>query len=214
MFDGPFAESMLFKAQHKKLIKIELIDLRKFGIGPRKTVDDTPYGGGGGMVLRPEPIAAAVVQAKQSNSAAKVVLLAPSGQQFVQALASQLSRESGLILICGRYEGVDERVTSLVDLELSIGDYVLTGGEIPAMAVVDAVSRLIPGVLGGAASAEVESFSDGHTLEYPQYTKPEDWNGLKVPPVLLSGHHAEVAEWRQAQALKKTASRRAGRTSK
>jgi len=210
MFDGPFAESMLLKAQNKGLISVELIDLRQFGLGPRKTVDDTPYGGGDGMVLRPEPIAAAIETAQQTNDKAKIILLTPSGQRLRQPLVRQLVAESGLILVCGRYEGVDERVASLVDVELSVGDYVLTGGEIPAMVVVDAVSRLIPGVLGGETSAEIESFADGETLEYPQYTKPASWRGLVVPEVLLSGHHGEVLKWRADQAAKRTRGR-AGR---
>lgn len=207
MFAGPFAESMLFKAQKQKLVEIELINLRQFGIGPRKTVDDTPYGGGDGMVLRPEPIAAALDKAKHNDPAAKVILLSAAGQRLRQPLVQELSQSKGLILVCGHYEGVDERVTSLVDMELSIGDYILTGGEIPAMLVVDAVSRLLPGVLGGEHSAEVESFSDGQTLEYPQYTKPATWKGLAVPKVLLSGHHAEIQRWRDDQAAKKTQKR-------
>lgn len=212
MFDGPFAESMLLKAQKKGLVDITLIDLRQYGLGPRKTVDDTPYGGGDGMVLRPEPIAAALDQAKQSDPDAKVILLTPTGQRLRQSLVRRLSEFSGLILICGRYEGVDERVANLADLELSIGDYILTGGEIPAMVVVDAVSRLVPGVLGGEQSAAIESFSKGQTLEYPQYTRPEDWQGQKVPKVLLSGDHGAIAKWRKQQAAKKTARRRADRT--
>lgn len=208
MFEGPFAESMLLKAQKKGLVDIEIIDLRQYGLGPRKTVDDTPYGGGDGMLLRPEPIAAALEAAKKSNAGAKVILLTPSGEKYSQSSAKSLSFEAGLVIICGRYEGVDERVATLVDYEYSIGDFVLTGGEIPAMAIVDSVVRLIPGVLGGAGSAEIESFADGQTLEYPQYTKPETWNGLRVPSVLLSGNHQEIAKWRADQAAKKTSLRR------
>lgn len=212
MFEGPFAESMLLKAQKKGLVDIEIIDLRQYGLGKRKTVDDTPYGGGDGMLLRPEPIAAALEAAKKSNPRAKVILLTPSGERYNQSSARSLSSKAGLIIICGRYEGVDERVVTLVDYEYSIGDFVLTGGEIPAMAIVDSVVRLIPGVLGGDASAEIESFADGQTLEYPQYTKPETWNGLSVPPVLLSGNHQEIAKWRTAQAAQKTSLRRKKRT--
>ena len=204
MFSGVFAESMLYKAQQQKLAEIQTIDLRGFGIGPRRKVDDTPYGGGDGMLLKPEPIAGAIEHAKKSNPKAKVILLTPSGQTFRQSVAQGLSTEGGLILVCGRYEGVDERVTAIVDIELSVGNYVLTGGEIPAMVVVDSVVRLIPGVLGGETSAEIESFSDGKTLEYAQYTKPEEWRGMKVPPVLLSGNHQEIAEWRRLQSIEKT----------
>ncbi|HEX9595047.1 MAG TPA: tRNA (guanosine(37)-N1)-methyltransferase TrmD [Candidatus Saccharimonadales bacterium] len=204
MFSGVFAESMLYKAQKQKLAEIQTIDLRDFGTGPRKQVDDTPYGGGDGMLLKPEPIAAAIEHAKKSNSSAKVILLTPSGQTYKQSVAQNLSAESGLILICGRYEGVDERVTTIVDMELSVGNYVLTGGEIPAMVVVDSVVRLIPGVLGGETSAEIESFSDDKTLEYAQYTKPEEWRGMNVPPILLSGNHQEIAEWRRQQSIEKT----------
>ena len=207
MFDGPFAESMLLKAQKQNLVTIELINLRDFGLGPRKTVDDTPYGGGDGMLLKPEPIAAALDEAKKTNPKAKVILLSASGQIYSQATAKQLSKHGGLILIAGHYEGVDERITGLVDMQLSVGDYVMTGGEIPAMLVVDSVVRLIPGVLGGESSAEIESFADGQTVEYPQYTKPEVWNGQAVPKVLLSGNHQKIADWRRKQALKKTRQR-------
>lgn len=205
MFKGIFDASMLFKARQKKLLEIELINLRDFGLGPRKQVDDTPYGGGDGMLLRPEPIAAAIKTAKASNPAAQVILLTPAGREFKQALASQLATRNGLVLVCGRYEGVDERVSTLADMELSVGNYVLTGGEIPAMIVVDAVSRLIPGVLGGQNSAKIESFADGRTVEYPQYTKPETWQGQSVPPVLLSGNHQAIDKWRRQAAAKKTA---------
>lgn len=204
MFAGAFEHSMLLKAQKQKLAEIELINLRDFGLGPRKTVDDTPYGGGDGMILKPEPLAAAIHSAKSTNKKAKVVLLTPSGQRLVQTQVQKLAEQDGMILICGRYEGYDERITTLADYEISIGDYILTGGEIPAMVLVDSVVRLIPGVLGGETSAEKESFSNGQMLEHPQYTRPEDWNGLKVPQVLLSGNHAAIEEWRAEQSTKKT----------
>jgi tRNA (guanine37-N1)-methyltransferase len=197
MFKPVLDTSMLWKAQDKKLVQISYINLRDFGIGPRKTVDDTPYGGGDGMLLRPEPLFAAINLAKKNDSKAQVVLMTPRGDKFVQSTAKQLSTATGLIFVCARYEGYDERVTGVVDIQLSIGDYILTGGELPAMVVIDSLIRLIPGVLGGQNSAEIESFSDGKTLEYPQYTRPENFNGLKVPKVLLSGNHAEVAAWRR-----------------
>ncbi len=200
MFDGVFAHSMLFKAQDKKLVDIELIDLREFGLGPRRQVDDSPYGGGDGMLLKPEPLFAAIRSAKETNPKATVILMTPRGKTYDQATARELKDHEGLIIVCGRYEGYDERVTSLVDQQISIGNYVLTGGEIPAMTIVDSVTRLIPGVLGGETSAEVESFSDGDTIEYPQYTRPEKFEDLSVPEVLLSGDHGAIAKWRAEQA--------------
>ena len=200
MFDKVLNVSMLWKAQDKKLVEYELINLRDFGLGPRKTVDDTPYGGGDGMVLKPEPLFAAVDQAKKNDKSAKVLLMTPRGKTFVQADARRFAKANkGLIIICGHYEGYDERITSIVDEELSIGDYVLTGGELPAMIVADAVTRLIPGVLGGENSASEESFSDKDEKEYPHYTRPEEFHGLKVPDILLSGNHAEIAAWRRSK---------------
>ena len=200
MFEGVLNASMLWKAQDKKLVEYELINLRDFGLGPRKTVDDTPYGGGDGMLLKPEPLVAAIEFAKPKIQAprSKILLMTPRGQKFNQAKAAQLARLNELILVCGRYEGYDERVTKFVDEQISIGDYVLTGGELPAMVVLDAVTRLVPGVLGGENSAAEESFSDGETQEYPQYTRPEVFRGQKVPDVLLSGNHAAIAKWRAA----------------
>lgn len=199
MFEGVLNSSMLWKAQREGLVKYELINLREFGIGPRKQVDDTPYGGGDGMVLRPEPLFAAVEKAQESDPDAQVVLMTPRGEEFNQKLAREFAATgSGLIIICGRYEGYDERITTLVDKQLSIGGYVLTGGELPAMVVADTVTRLIPGVLGGATSADLESFSEGNELEHPHYTRPEDFRGLKVPAVLLSGNHAEINKWRKS----------------
>ncbi len=201
MFEGPFATSMLKKAQDNNLAEIRIHDLRGFGIGPRRTVDDTPYGGGDGMVLRPEPIFAAVEKLKARES--KVIFLTPAGEKYDQALAQKLAKTDHLILVCGHYEGFDERCYGLADLQLSVGDFVMTGGEIPAMAVVDSVVRLIPGVLGGEKSADEESFSEG-LLEYPQYTKPDDFREMKVPEVLKSGNHAEIKKWRYDQSVEKT----------
>lgn len=203
MFEGPFATSMLKKAQDVGAVEIELINLRDFGLGPRHTVDDTPYGGGAGMILKPEPIFAAVESLKQESPGAWVILLSPRGQQFKQAVAQHLAEHEHVIIICGHYEGVDERVSSIVDQEISMGDFVLTGGEIAAMAVVDSVVRLLPGVLGDARSAQDESFSRG-LLEYPQYTRPDEWRGMKVPDELKTGNHAAIEQWRRDQAVKKT----------
>lgn len=193
---------MLWKAQDKKLVEYKLVNLRDFGIGPRKTVDDIPYGGGDGMVLKPEPLFAAVEAAKKNDPAARVLLMTPRGKTFNQVSARALAEQKGLIIVCGRYEGYDERITSLVDEQISIGDYVLTGGELPAMVIVDAVTRLIPGVLGGATSAELESFSEGKTREHPHYTRPENFRGMKVPSVLLSGNHVQIKDWRDTQSIK------------
>jgi tRNA (guanine37-N1)-methyltransferase len=205
MFDGVLNSSMMWKAQKEGAVEFGLVNLRDFGLGPRKQVDDTPYGGGDGMLLKPEPLFAAVEKAKESDPAAKVVLMTPRGSRWVQATAQAWADDGrGLIFICGRYEGYDERIVSLVDEQVSVGDYVLTGGELPAMTVIDSVVRLIPGVLGGETSAAIESFSDGETLEYPQYTRPEVFRDMKVPDVLLSGHHGEIAKWRHANSQKKS----------
>jgi tRNA (guanine37-N1)-methyltransferase len=203
MFTGVFGASMLWKAQDQGIVKLTTIDLRQFGLGPRRQVDDAPYGGGDGMLLKPEPLFAAVEAAKANDSDALVLLMTPRGQRWNQALAQEFADDGrGLIFICGRYEGYDERVTTVVDRQVSVGDYVLTGGEIPAMAIVDSVTRLIPGVLGGEQSAIIESFSDGETLEFPQYTRPVEFRGMKVPDVLLSGNHGQIESWRQAQSRK------------
>lgn len=200
MFEGVLNTSMLWKAQKEGVVDFSFINLRDFGIGPRKQVDDTPYGGGDGMLLKPEPLFAAVEKAKETDPTAKVVLMTPRGQRWKQRLAQDWSEASeGRIFICARYEGYDERIVSIVDEQVSVGDYVLTGGELPAMTVIDSIVRLIPGVLGGETSAEIESFSDGKTLEFPQYTRPEEFRGMKVPEVLLSGHHGEIARWRREQ---------------
>ena len=214
MFPPVLETSMLWKAKDKGLVEFQYINLRDYGLGPRKTVDDTPYGGGDGMLLKPEPLAAAIEAAKAYNVErvtydgkelqplrnTKVILMTPRGKRFDQAKARELA-ESGqdLIFVCARYEGYDERITEFVDEQISIGDYVLTGGELPAMVVIDCVVRLIPGVLGGQNSAEIESFSDGQILEFPQYTRPEDFRGMKVPDVLLSGNHAAIEAWRASQ---------------
>ena len=197
MFDKVFNQSMLWKAQDRKIVEFEIIDLRPFGLGPRHQVDDTPYGGGDGMLLKPEPIFAAVEDAKTRNPHAKVILMTPKGRIWDQARAAELANaEQDYIFICPHYEGYDERIVTLVDYQISIGKFILTGGEIPAMAVIDSIVRLIPGVLGGETSAEIESFSDGDNYEYPQYTRPEEFRGMKVPDILLSGNHGEIAKWR------------------
>lgn len=189
---------MLWKAQEKGIVSYEYINLREYGLGPRRTVDDTPYGGGDGMLLKVEPLFAAIEHAKSRDPEATVYFMGPRGERLVQAAAQSIADEGrGMIIICGRYEGIDERVMSVVDRTISVGDYVLTGGELPAMTLIDAVVRLIPGVLGGEKSAEIESFSDGKTLEFPQYTRPEEFRGIKVPDVLLSGNHAEIEKWRK-----------------
>jgi tRNA (guanine37-N1)-methyltransferase len=198
MFEGVLNSSMLWKAQKENLVEYKLINLRDFGIGPRRQVDDTPYGGGDGMVLRPEPLFEAVESAKKTDPDAQVLLMTPRGEVFSQELAREFAAtEAGLIIICGRYEGYDERITSLVDKQISVGEYVLTGGELPAMIIADAVTRLIPGVLGGETSAEKESYSEAAIIEHPHYTRPEEYRGLKVPDILLSGHHAEIENWRK-----------------
>lgn len=204
MFKGPFDMSMLWKARDRGLAHVDIIDLRTYGLGARRTVDDTPYGGGDGMVLKPEPTVAAIEAAKANDPSAKVIALTPGGRLFRQAVAAEYSLLPGLILVAGHYEGFDERIFDYVDDRLSIGDYVLTGGELPAMVVADAVIRLVPGVLGGEASAHDESFTDPNLLEYPHYTRPEEFRGQKVPKVLQSGHHVEIAKWRAQMASANT----------
>lgn len=203
MFGPVLGTSMLKKASELNKVEFELIHLRDFGIGPRKTVDDTPYGGGAGMVLKPEPVVAAIQFAKKTNPQAQVIMMSPRGKKYTQLMAQQLAEQEAIILLCGHYEGFDERILAYVDQEISVGDYILTGGELPAMTLIDSVVRLIPGVLGDAESCKDESFSAG-LLEYPHYTRPEEFNGQKVPEVLKSGNHAKIAQWRKDQALKKT----------
>ena len=194
--------SMMWKAANKGIAEFEFVNLRDFGLGPHKSVDDTPYGGGDGMLLRCEPVFAAVESVKTPES--KVILPTPAGQTWSQDLARSFASEkpqageSHYIIICPHYEGYDERILSLVDYKISLGNYILTGGELPALIIIDSVVRLLPGVLGGETSAAIESFSDGNNLEYPQYTKPADFRGMKVPDVLLSGNHGEIAKWREA----------------
>ena len=191
---------MMWKAQKDGIVELTTVNLREFGLGPRRQVDDAPYGGGDGMLLMIEPLWKAVEFAKSQDETAKVVLMSPRGQRWKQAKAQkEADDDRGAIFICGRYEGVDERILELVDEQWSIGDFVLTGGELAAMMMIDSIVRLIPGVLGGEKSAEIESFSDGETLEFPQYTRPEEFKGLRVPDVLLSGHHGKIAEWRAEQ---------------
>jgi len=196
--------SMLWKAQNRGIVSYELVNLRDFGIGPRKTVDDTPYGGGDGMLLKPEPLVAAIEAAKTQSPRAKVVLPTPRGEMYKQSDAKRLAAaDEDLILICPRYEGYDERVTNWVDEQFCIGQYVLTGGELPAMIIIDSVVRLLPGVLGGETSAEIESFQDDdENIEFPQYTRPEVFRDQKVPEVLLNGHHAEIEKWRTSHSHK------------
>jgi tRNA (guanine37-N1)-methyltransferase len=204
MFDGVLGNSMLWKAQDRKLVSYEFLNLRDFGLGPRKQVDDTPYGGGDGMLLKPEPVVAAIEQAKANDPKAQVLLPTPRGKLYKQSDAKRLAaEEQGLIIVCPRYEGYDERILHWVDQSFCIGNYVLTGGELPAMIMIDSVVRLLPGVLGGEASAEIESFqADDVTIEFPQYTRPEDFRGHKVPDILLSGHHGEIEAWRHKQSQK------------
>lgn len=209
MFKAVLDQSMMFKAQKIGAVEFELIDLRQFGLGPRKQVDDTPYGGGDGMLLMIEPLMSAVEQAKANDPNTVVVLTSPKGQTFDQVMAEQLAQdgraEQGLTFICGRYEGVDERIMTVVDRTMSLGNFVLTGGELPVMTMIDAVVRLLPGVLGGEQSATIESFAGGENiLEFPQYTRPAEFRGLKVPEVLLSGNHAEIAKWRAENSSRKT----------
>jgi tRNA (guanine37-N1)-methyltransferase len=198
------SSSILKRAIDKELISVEFINLRKFGLGTRRQVDDTPYGGGPGMVLKVDVMAKAISEAKRDWPEAKIILLTPQGVVYNQIRVKEFSKAEKLILVCGHYEGFDERIRSLVDMELSIGQYVLTGGEIAAMTVLDSVSRLIPGVLGGGESNKDESFSDEEDIEYPQYTRPEEWNGQIVPPVLLSGDHQKIGEWRKDKSKQKT----------
>ena len=200
--------SMLYKAQDRGIISVEYVNLRDFGLGPHKSVDDTPYGGGDGMLLRPEPVFAAIESIKARHPETEVIIPTPVGMTWNQDLARQFSDTTTgpkhYTILCPHYEGYDERIMAIIDHPISLGHYILTGGELPALIIVDSVTRLLPGVLGGETSATIESFSDGDNLEFPQYTKPAEFHGLKVPDVLLSGHHAKIAAWRAEQSRQRS----------
>jgi tRNA (guanine37-N1)-methyltransferase len=203
MFEGVLGESMLKIARKKKKLNVRVHNLRDWASDKHKTADDKPYGGGSGMILKIEPLYKALARLSGKKKNVKIVLLTPRGKTFNQKTARKLAGAKHIVLICGHYEGVDERIRSLVTDEISIGDYIMTGGEIPAMAVLDAVARLIPGVLGGAVSAKHESFEKG-LLEYPHYTRPREFKGMRVPEVLLSGNHKAIDAWRKKESLKRT----------
>ncbi|WP_314586094.1 tRNA (guanosine(37)-N1)-methyltransferase TrmD [Paenibacillus terrigena] len=209
MFEGVFNSSILGKAQEKGIVQLRAHNFREHANNKHNTVDDYPYGGGGGMVLKAEPIFSAVESLIEGDAPKpRVILMCPQGERYTQAKAEELAKEEHLIFICGHYEGYDERIREyLVTDELSVGDYVLTGGELPAMTIIDSVARLLPGVLGNETSAVTDSFSTG-LLEYPHYTRPADFRGMKVPDILLSGHHANVEAWRKQQSLRRTLERR------
>jgi tRNA (guanine37-N1)-methyltransferase len=204
LFDVPLRTSIIGRALERGLVDVKVHDLREHGLGRHRSVDDYPYGGGAGMVLRPEPLHAAIEPLREAG--ALVILMDPAGERLTDRLARELSFQPRLALVCGRYEGLDERARDLVDREVSIGDYVLTGGELPALVLIDAVGRLVPGVIE-AESHESDSFATG-LLEHPQYTRPESFRGREVPSVLLSGHHGEVARWRRRESLRRTLQRR------
>ena len=207
-FDSPLSSSLLGRARESDLVEVSLHNPRDYTNDKHRTIDDTPYGGGAGMVLKPEPIFRCVEALKAARNYDEVILLTPDGERFAQKLANELSLKQNLIFLCGHYKGIDERVReALVSQEISVGDYVLTGGELPALVVIDAVVRLIPGVLGDAESALDDSFQQ-NSLDYPHYTRPPEFKGMKVPEVLLTGHHSEIKKWREAQALKRTSERR------
>jgi tRNA (guanine37-N1)-methyltransferase len=208
MIAGPLSESILGKAQEKGLLRARVVDVRDYAEGKHRVTDDVPYGGGAGMVMKPEPLVLAIEAARAELPGARVALLSPQGVPFDQRKAEELSRREKLILVCGRYEGVDERVLAYVDEEISLGDFVLTGGEFAALAVIDAVARLVPGVLGNEESPRAESFGRDMLLEAPHYTRPPEFRGQRVPDVLLSGDHARIARWRRREALLRTRERR------
>lgn len=209
MFSGVFGQSILKKAQEKSAVQFQVLDFREFSTNKHRNVDDYPYGGGAGMVLTPQPLFDAVeTLTKETSEKPRIILLCPQGERFSQRKAEELSKEKHLIFLCGHYEGYDERIREhLVTDEISIGDYVLTGGELGAMVVIDAVTRLLPGVLGKEESHLQDSFSTG-LLEHPQYTRPADFRGMKVPDVLMSGNHKNIEEWRKKETLKRTYERR------
>ena len=206
-FVGPFEESIVGHAQQKGVVEIRVTNLRDFALDKRKTVDDTPFGGGAGMVLKPDVLLAAIEAVRTAHTT--VILLTPQGETFSQRQARRLASERHIVLVCGHYEGVDERIRqSVIDLELSIGDFVLTSGNLAAMVIADAVTRLLPGALGSSESAETDSFGRVPVLEFPQYTRPADFRGMCVPEVLLSGDHARIDAWRREQSMTRTISRR------
>ena len=205
MFAGPLDESIISRARHSGSLDLAVHDLRDWTHDRHRTVDDEPYGGGPGMVLKPEPIFEAIEAL--ATEATQVIMLTPQGERFSQGKAREFSRNGHLLLLCGSYEGFDERIRMRVHCEISIGDFVLTNGALPAMVIVDAITRLLPGVLGDDTSSVEESFS-GETLEYPQYTRPAEFKGMKVPEILLSGNHAEIEKWRRSQAEERTRARR------
>lgn len=216
MFAGPLDHSIVGRARERGLLDVRLTNIRDFTFDKHRQADDTPYGGGPGMVMKPEPIFAAVEavtegataeSSEQAGAKPHIILLDPQGTPFTQARAWELAEKDHVVLICGHYEGIDERVRSIVDEELSIGDFVLTGGELPAMIIIDAVCRLLPGAIGEADSARQDSF-EGLVLDHPHYTRPADFRGMKVPDVLLSGNHEEIRRWRRKQALRRTLERR------
>jgi len=207
MLEELMATSILGKAIDRGLLAVRLHNLRDWAEGKHQVTDDTPYGGGDGMVMKVEPVARALADIRAERPQSRVLLMSPQGRTFCQADAERLSGEEGLVFVCGRYEGYDERIRTLVDEEISLGDFVLTGGELAAAVIVDATARLLPGVLGSAGSAQTDSFSDG-LLEYPQYTRPAEFNGERVPEVLTSGNHRLIAEWRRREQLRRTLARR------
>jgi tRNA (guanine37-N1)-methyltransferase len=207
MFDSPLQESIVYKARQAGLISIALHDLRDYTCDRHRTADDTPYGGGAGMVLKVEPLVAAIEAIRSATGDVRTVLTSPQGEKFTQAAAVRLSRLDQIVFVCGRYEGVDERVLDYVDEEISLGDYVLTGGELAAMVIVDAVARQIPGVVGAEENVVGDSLANG-LLKYPQYTRPPEFRGAKVPDILMSGDHKKIEQWRRAASLKRTAVRR------
>ena len=200
---------LIGRARQQRIITVEAHNLREHGLGNYRQVDDTPYGGGSGMVMRPEPIASAIDSVTAEHPALLKILMTPQGERFDQPMAREfVTHAGGLLLIAGRYEGVDDRIHELVDREISIGDYVLSGGEMAAMVVIEAVARLVPGVVGNPESLNEESFGNGNLLEYPQYTRPEEFRGMRVPEILLSGDHGKIRKWREAESLRRTERRR------
>lgn len=211
MFENVLNTSILKRAQDKKKVTFSLVDLRDFGIGPHKSVDDSPYGGGAGMVMRVDVLHKAIIATKKEHKTAKVLLLDPKGIPYAQSVAEKLSLETDIILICARYEGVDERIRKYIDMEVSLGDFVMTGGEIPAMAILDSVVRLLPGVLGHDESSANESFSNVNgkrVLEHPHYTRPVEYKGIMVPDILMSGDHRKIEDYRTKEATTTTSKKR------